>query len=220
MIGGFISLAYGLIVVFLIFSITLSFSLPNFINEELRASTAGNFVASDPLKLNNSFKSIFGSVLKTTMDKLDFLTIETGNEKQIDLDFETSEVKFDEQMEMDMLEMVNRERTSRGFSELVIDEKARDVARKHGVDMFEQGYFSHTNLEGKSSADRMKDGEVEFSMAGENLAFSKDLLSAHNGLMESPGHRENILHPFFHRVGIGVVDGGVYGIIFVQNFAD
>ena len=220
MIGGFISLAYGLIVVFLIFSITLSFSLPNFINEELRASTAGNFIASDPLKLNKSFKDVFGNVLKTTMDKLDFLTIETGNEKQIDLDFETSEVKFDEEMEMDMLEMVNRERTSRGFSELVIDEKARDVARKHGVDMFEQGYFSHTNLEGKSSADRMKDGEVEFSMAGENLAFSKDLLSAHNGLMESPGHRENILHPFFHRVGIGVVDGGVYGIIFVQNFAD
>jgi len=219
-IGGFISLAYGLIVVFLIFSITLSFSLPNLINDELYASTTGNFIASDPLKLNNSFKGIFGNVLKTTMDKLDFLTVETGGEEQIDLDFETSEVKFDEQMEIDMLEMVNRERSSRGFSELIVDKKARDAARKHGVDMFEKGYFAHTNLEGKSSADRMEDGGVEFSMAGENLAFSKDLLSAHTGLMESSGHRANILNPFFHRVGIGVVDGGIYGIIFVQNFAD
>jgi len=221
MIGGFISLAYGMIVVFLIFSITLSFSLPNFMNEELCASTAGNFVASDPLKLNDNFKDVFGNVLKTTMDKLDFLTIETGNkEKKIDLDCKISDLKFDEQMEMDMLEMVNRERTSRGLSELVIDEKARDVARKHGVDMFKKGYFSHTNLEGKSSADRMKDGNVEFSMVGENLALSEDLLSAHTGLMESKGHRENILRFLFRRVGIGVVDGGPCGIIFVQNFAD
>jgi len=173
------------------------------------------------LKLNDNFKDVFGNVLKTTMDKLDFLTIETGNkEKKIDLDCKISDLKFDEQMEMDMLEMVNRERTSRGLSELVIDEKARDVARKHGVDMFKKGYFSHTNLEGKSSADRMKDGNVEFSMVGENLALSEDLLSAHTGLMESKGHRENILRFLFRRVGIGVVDGGPCGIIFVQNFAD
>ena len=219
-IGGFISLVYGLVVVFLIFSITLSFSLPSFMNEELRVSTVGNFIASDPLKLNNSFKGIFGNVLKTTMDKLDFLTVKKGNEEKIDLNFKTSDLKFDEKMETDMLEMVNRERSSRGFSKLIVDEKARAVARKHGVDMFEKGYFAHTNLEGKSSADRMKDGGVEFNIAGENLALSKDLLSAHNGLMESPGHRANILNPFFHRVGIGVVNGGIYGIIFVQDFAD
>ena len=220
MIGGFISLAYGLIVIFLIFSITLSFSLPNFMNEELHASTAGNFIERDPLKLNDNFKSIFGNVLKTTIDKLDFLTVETEDEEPINLDCDVSDLKFDEKMEMDMLEMVNRERVSRGFSKLVVDEKARAVARKHGVDMFENGYFSHTNLEGKTSFDRMKDGNVEFSMAGENLALSEDLLSAHNGLMKSPGHRKNILQPFFHRVGIGVVNGGPCGIIFVQNFAD
>jgi len=219
-IGGLVSLMYGAVVVFLIFSITLSFSLPNFINDELYASTTGNFIASDPLKINNNFKSVFGDVLKTTMDKLDFLTIETENKEKIDLDFKTADLKFDERMEIDMLEMVNRERVSRGLGELVADEKAREVARKHGKDMFEKGYFSHINLEGKSSFDRMKDGEVEFNLAGENLALSKDLLSAHEGLMNSPGHRANILNPFFHRVGIGVVDGGVYGIIFVQNFAD
>lgn len=220
MIGGAVSLSYGAVVVFLIFSITFSFALPHFMNNELRLSTIGNFVAGDPLKLNDDFKNIFGDVLKTTMGKLDFLTIETGNEEKIDLDFKTDELKFDEQLETDMLEMVNRERVSRGLSELVVDEKAREVARKHGVDMFEKGYFAHINLEEKSSADRMKDGGVEFNIAGENLALSKDLLSAHNGLMESPGHRKNILYPFFHRIGIGVVDGGIHGIIFVQNFAD
>lgn len=222
-IGGLISSMYGAVVVFLLFSIVFSFSLPHFIGDEFYSSTSGKFVASDPLKLNNSFEGIFGDVLKTTINKLDFLTVETEDEKGIDLGFkvpEASDLKFDEKMEADMLEMLNRERVSRGLKELIADEKTRDVARKHGMDMFEEGYFSHTNLEGKSSADRMKDGEVKFTLAGENLALSKDLLSAHNGLMESPGHRENILHPFFHKVGIGVVDGGHYGIIFVQNFTD
>ena len=222
-VGGFVSSLYGAVVVFILFSITFSFSLPHFISNELNASTAGNFVASDPLKLSDNFKGIFGDVLKTTINKLDFLTIEKEDEEGVDLGFkvpEASDLKFDEKMEIDMLEMVNRERVSHGLEELVMDEKARDVARKHGKDMFKKGYFAHVNTEGKSSADRMKDGEVEFTLAGENLALSKDLLSAHSGLMNSPGHRENILHPFFHRVGIGVVDGGPYGIIFVQNFAD
>jgi uncharacterized protein YkwD len=123
-------------------------------------------------------------------------------------------------MEKDMLKLVNEERVSRGFRELVMDDGIREVARKHGVDMFRNGYFSHVNLEGKGPSDRMKEGGIKFSLSGENLALSKDLESAHKGLMNSPGHKKNILFPFFHRAGIGVIDGGPYGIIFVQNFAD
>jgi uncharacterized protein YkwD len=37
--------------------------------------------------------------------------------------------------------------------------------------------------------------------------------------MNSPGHRANILNPVFNRAGIAVLDAGVYGMIFVQNFA-
>ena len=39
-------------------------------------------------------------------------------------------------------------------------------------------------------------------------------------IMGSPPHRANILRPQFHRVGIGVVDGGMHGKMFTQNFAD
>jgi len=38
--------------------------------------------------------------------------------------------------------------------------------------------------------------------------------------MNSPGHRANILGASFRRVGIGVIDGGVYGEMFVQEFTD
>jgi len=38
--------------------------------------------------------------------------------------------------------------------------------------------------------------------------------------MDSPGHRANILRPDFRKVGIGVIDGGAYGKMFVQVFTD
>ena len=218
--SGFASFSYSAIVVFLLMSITFAFSLPYFLKNEFNSSTSGSFIAGDPIKINNGLHNIFGEVLSVTMDKLDFLTVETGDEKRIDLDFTVSNFSINEKLESDMLELINRERDLVGREALVTDEKAVEAARKHGMDMLSNGYFSHINLEGEGPSVRMKKGGVEFNFSGENLAFSKDLPSAHQGLMNSPGHKKNILHPFFHRVGIGVIDGGEYGMIFVQNFAD
>ena len=53
---------------------------------------------------------------------------------------------------------------------------------------------------------------------GENLAGAPDVNFAHVNLMNSPGHRENILRPEFTHVGIGVVEGSQYGKIFTQQF--
>ncbi|MEA2098443.1 MAG: CvpA family protein [Patescibacteria group bacterium] len=218
--SGFASFVYSAIVVFLLMSITLAFSLPHFLKNEFNFSTVGNFIVKDPIKINNGLHNIFGDVLSTTMDKLDFLTVETGDVERIDLGFTVSDLKVNEKLEDDMLELINKERALIGREALVVDEKAKATARKHGKNMFYNGYFSHIDIEERSPFDRMKEGGVEFNFSGENLALSKDLSSAHQGLMNSSGHKKNILHPLFHRVGIGVIDGGEYGIIFVQNFAD
>ncbi len=219
--GGLSSLIFGASVVFVLFSITLSFSLPYFIDNEIRSSVTGKVVESDPFDLNGRLKDIFGSILSTTVDKLEFLVIdENESDKTIDLGFKTSEYKFDEKMEKEMLELVNNERRTNDYDVLLPDDKLREAARKHGAEMLEKGYFSHTNSLGEEPIDRMKAEGVEFSFSGENLAFSKDVLSAHKGLMKSRDHRKNILQPFFHRVGIAVVDAGPNGIIFVQDFAD
>jgi len=61
---------------------------------------------------------------------------------------------------------------------------------------------------------------ITFNVVGENLALSPTLLIAHTGLMNSEGHRKNILDPAFHHLGIGVIDNGIYGKIFVQIFTD
>jgi uncharacterized protein YkwD len=54
--------------------------------------------------------------------------------------------------------------------------------------------------------------------AGENLALAQTLSIAHTGLMHSPGHRANLLHRSFHRVGIGIIEGGVHGLMISQEF--
>lgn len=220
LIGGLVSSIFSLAVVFLIFSIIISLSLPYFIEKPILSSTVGGLVRDDIAGINNSFKSIFGDVLETTIQKFDFLTIEEENDEKIDLGYTIVNPGYDEKMEGKMLILVNQERASLGLENLVMDEKIREMARKHGKNMFEKGYFSHINLEGEDSSDRMRKENVKFSMVGENLALSKDVLSAHGGLMNSPGHKRNILFPFFHRIGIGAIDGKEHGIIFVQNFAD
>ena len=84
--------------------------------------------------------------------------------------------------------------------------------------MWERSYFSHYTPEGKDPFERMKDGHVDYRTAGENLALAPTLQIAHTGLMNSPGHRANILNPNFGRVGIGILDGGRRGIMVSQEF--
>ncbi|MFD2146601.1 CvpA family protein [Mucilaginibacter antarcticus] len=118
----------------------------------------------------------------------------------------------------DMLVLINQEREQRGLKKLKADPEIAVVALKHSVDMFARSYFSHYTPEGLDPFDRMRNGGIKFITAGENLALSQTLKMAHTGLMNSPGHKANILNPTFGRVGIGILDGGIYGLMITQNF--
>jgi len=218
--GSAASVLSGIIVFFTLFIATFSLSLPTFVATEIEASTFGKFAKNNQLGLEKSFSGVFGNILETTVKKFSFLTVKTGTDEMKDLEFETMEFSVRADLEDDMLEMVNEERTARGLKALVTDEFAREAARDYGKYLFENGVFSHTDLEGGSPGDRMKNYETTYTMIGENLAYAPGLEEAHDGLMKSEGHRENILHPFFGRVGIGVIDAGSYGMIFVQEFLD
>lgn len=126
----------------------------------------------------------------------------------------------DEVSERRMLDLVNQERVSRGLNKLAYDQNLTAVARAHSKDMFERHYFSHVNPDGKTPFDRMDAAGITYVNAGENLAYAPDVDIAHTGLMNSPGHRANILRPEFGHVGIGVTDGGIYGKMFSQEFTN
>ena len=60
--------------------------------------------------------------------------------------------------------------------------------------------------------------DVLAAWAAGYLALARTLDMAHTGLMNSPGHRANILNPAFGRVGIGILDGGRHGLMVTQTF--
>jgi uncharacterized protein YkwD len=121
-------------------------------------------------------------------------------------------------LEARMLELLNKERVAAGLKPFAPDPELTEVARLHSADMFTRGYFAHDTPEGRDPFDRIREAKVHFVTAGENLALAPTVQVAHTGLMNSPGHRANILHPQFGRVGIGIMDGGIRGLMVTQNF--
>lgn len=106
--------------------------------------------------------------------------------------------------ELLLFELTNSARIQRSLPLLKWDDATRDTARKHSEDMAKNHYFSHTNLAGQSPFDRMTEDGISFFIAGENLAYGQySSIFAHEGLMNSPGHRENIVKPEFGYLGIG-----------------
>jgi uncharacterized protein YkwD/uncharacterized membrane protein required for colicin V production len=130
------------------------------------------------------------------------------------------DLKVSEVDEREMLDLLNEERKKVQLRELLWDESLAVVAREHSKDMFRRQYFGHTNPDGWTAGERLSHANVEYLISGENLAYAPNVELAHRGLMNSPGHRDNILRREFSRVGIGVQDGGLYGKMYTQNFAD
>ncbi len=146
------------------------------------------------------------------------MAVESTSEEYIRLPFAVKNAPPREDLELEMLVLINNERKKEGLAPLRLDRELIPVARAHSRDMFARSYFSHISPEGESPFDRIRKAKVPFIAAGENLALAQTLRIAHQGLMESPGHRANILRPTFGRVGIGILDGGIYGIMVTQNF--
>lgn len=131
--------------------------------------------------------------------------VSTDLENQRPAIYAAPDDQLKEGYEMLLFELTNSARIQRGLPLLAWDEETRAVARKHSVEMAENNYFSHTNLTGMSPFERMQAGGITFYLAGENLAYGQySSIFAHEGLMNSAGHRENILKPGFRYLGVGV----------------
>ncbi len=142
-------------------------------------------------------------------------------EEGIKLDFgAVGQLAPDPQAEQQMFELVNRERQKAGVRPLVFDDRLRDAARAHSRDMFEKGYFSHVSPTTGSPFDRLRAAGIGFQTAGENLAYAPSVDIAHDGLMNSPGHRANILNPAFGKIGIGAIRSSLRGTMFTQEFTN
>ncbi|KKR88016.1 MAG: hypothetical protein UU34_C0001G0013 [Candidatus Curtissbacteria bacterium GW2011_GWA1_41_11] len=204
---------------FLAFVLLFVVSLPirPDIKKDIYDSKIGSFLVGRVTALEKPLNNVFGPITK---QGLTFLTIRPEDKGAINLQFTQDQLTIDSLSEQEMFNLVNQERIRFGSKALVWDELLDQVGRKHSEDMFKRGYFSHFSPEGKDVGNRLLENGIEYSFAGENLALAPNIDRAHTGLMNSEGHRRNILDPAFGKIGIGVVDGGVYGKMFTQVFTE
>ena len=121
-------------------------------------------------------------------------------------------------MEQKAVLLLNEDRRSAGLEPLKINLKLSKLAADYSLDMNKRRFFSHVDPDGKDPFERMAAIGVDFPNAGENIAISPDVETAHKMLMDSPLHKENILNPKFTEIGIGVRPNSRGGVYLVQEF--
>jgi len=151
------------------------------------------------------------------------------------------------QLEKEIHLLINKERTKHHLSALAWNNALSTIARKHSSDMAKRSYFSHFSPEGHDFSYRYKqngyscalpaDGRIY--LGAENI-FQNNLYdrivyvndaayyewnsmvkiaeTTVQGWMNSPGHRKNILTPYWQSEGIGVVISPDNKVYITQNF--
>ena len=216
-LGVLPGLANGLIHAIIVAALTMAVPLPAPVQVQARDSELNHRFTGYAAVIESKLRPVFDDAISETMN---MRTIRPQSAETVKLPFAVKQSRPREELEAQMLVLVNKERAEAGLKPLVMDEDLIKVARKHSADMLARGYFSHYSPEGKSAFDRLRADKISFLLAGENLAFAPTLRIAHGGLMNSPGHRANILRPQFRKVGIGIMDAGPRGIMVTQQFSN
>jgi uncharacterized protein YkwD len=112
--------------------------------------------------------------------------------------------------------LINRERTKRGLAALRTNGTLQSSARDYAQDMVRLSFFDHVSPAGETLTDRIKDDTRYLAGAqgwelGENIAWGTGARATPaqivSSWMNSAGHRENILHPGFREMGLGIALG-------------
>ena len=106
-------------------------------------------------------------------------------------------------LETEIFKAVNRKRLELGNKPLEWDERIHHAAKAHSLDLLSREEFSHYNVEGASVTDRLRNEDLFFFMAAENLSMlgkgRKNIPDAVvTGWMKSPGHRATIVDRDHH----------------------
>ena len=121
-------------------------------------------------------------------------------------------------MAAQLVALVNSERQKNGLPALSADTEVARVAGIKSQDMVDNDYFSHNSPTYGSPFEMLDSFGIKYLHAGENLAGHQTVQSAHDALMNSAGHRQNILSNDYTHIGIGVRQSNRYGYVFTQLF--
>jgi uncharacterized protein YkwD len=104
-----------------------------------------------------------------------------------------------------LLELVNADRARARLAPLQLDDELSLIALAHSRDMHDNNFIGHTSKTTGSASDRLQRAGVRTDLVLENVGRDYGPEEVHRALMESPGHRANVVHPTATHIGIGVV---------------
>ncbi|WP_394832401.1 CAP domain-containing protein [Pendulispora rubella] len=104
-----------------------------------------------------------------------------------------------------MLTLLTEARAEAHLPALIEDEELSALARAHSEDMADHGFFGHVSPTTGTTEERFRRANLLLPLYGENVALGDSPEMAHHALMDSPGHRANMLESRFTHVGIGSV---------------
>ena len=121
--------------------------------------------------------------------------------------------------QVEVLNLVNKERKANGLKPLTLNKELSNVANIKSRDMIEKGYFDHTSPTYGSPFDMMKKFNISYNTAGENIAMGQKTPSeVMNSWMNSSGHRANILNSTYTELGVGIQKDSNGTIYWTQMF--
>ncbi len=108
--------------------------------------------------------------------------------------------------EQEMVNYINQARSNAGLPPLQVNGRLSEAARAKSRDMAVNNYFSHNSPTYGSFTSLLSRYGIRYRAAAENIAWNSNgsVRSAHNNLMNSPGHRRNILNRSYQQVGVGI----------------
>lgn len=111
-----------------------------------------------------------------------------------------------------LLVLANEARVSEGLRPLTWDPALADAAMAHCLRMAAEGPLAHRYGGEPDLTTRAGSAGAHFSLVEENIALGSNAETIHQGWLNSPEHRANLLNPAIDRVGIAVVARG--GLLF------
>lgn len=138
--------------------------------------------------------------------------------RQVD---ESGEPPTEESVQDALLTRINDTRHSFGLAPLTRDSRVDAIAHAHSEDMRDHNFIAHVSPTTGSPSDRIVRAGLHASLGAENIGRAYSADEIHEGLLDSPGHRANILLREATHVGIGVVsvqDAGRIAFIATEVF--
>jgi len=127
----------------------------------------------------------------------------------------------------DLAARINRERISRGLLPYALNAQLTAAAQSHANDLARSGKYrtsaeGHIGSDGSTVFDRVaRTSYGAYSWGrrlGENWAHYSDTARAFTEWMNSEPHRNNILHPLYREIGIGVAPSSEGGFLYIVDF--